>query len=283
MNRVLISIVIIFAFSSFVFSQGNNCGNTEPVPICPTDTVLCIYELSDPVIVSDSSNLPNMEFAVVDLGQMATNGSGPAIIHVSRSSRFRPIDIGIDSITSLQIFPIAYDLAAIQETMDDLLKGTFLPPLNLPCCDFASDICDQLMGAGINCGSDLDSLAQAFALFNADTNVLLSVQDFIDGVDSVNMQLADPIVPASCGGGDEICYAYGSACEFSVRLLEPLIAFAAPAHVSDTVAVADNIQSSAIVNSGLFVEYLFGVEVLLSNGFETLGNSEFIADPSACD
>jgi len=242
-----------------------------------------LTELSDEITLSTTSNLPNLEYAVVDLNLPATNNSGPAIIGIDPDGQIIPEELDIDSTTMIEIFPIAYDLAAIQETLDDILKGTFFPPFNIPCCSVAQDICDQLNDAGIFCGNDFTSLSQGFALISADTNDLFSVMDFIDGLDSINMQLADPSIPAECGGGDTICYAYGVACPFDVITLPPLITFSAPQHMADTIVIADSIQSTAIIGPGLDVEYLFGIEVLLMNGFETQLTGEFLADPGTCD
>ncbi len=255
------------------------------MPLCPTDTVLCIYELSDSISLTVNSNLPDLEYAIVDLNEPATNGSGPAIIGISTSSQFIPQDYGVDSNTTLEVFPIAYDKAVIQALLDDILKGSvFVPPIfNIPCCTFAGDLCMQLNDAGIMCGDDFTSLAQSFALFSADTTDRFSVQDFVDGIDSLNMVLADPSIPPDCGGGTEICYAYGSSCEFEVIRLEPFLSFALPAHTNDTTIVADTVYSSALVGAGLDVTYQFGIEALLQDGFETQGDGEFLAAPGGCD
>jgi hypothetical protein len=243
-------------------------------------------ELSDQIVVTAASSLPNMEYFIVDLNQPATNGSGPAIIGFDVDGQFTPQDLGVDSNTILQISPVAYDLAAIQETLDDVLKGTFFipfPPFSAPCCSVSMGICDQLIAAGINCGADFTSLSQAFALISSDTTDLFSITDLINGIDTINTTLNGPLIPAACGGGDMICYAYGSACEFDIEPLTPVLAFTAPDHLASISVSADTIQSSATVSSGLMVEYLFAVEVTLENGFEAELNSSFTAEPGGCE
>ncbi len=263
-------------------AQGSICGATVPIPFCPDDTLLCTFEMSDPIDLSTSSSLPDLEFAIVDLNQLATNNSGPAIIAIDLNGQFIPVDIGVDSNTMLEVFPIAYDLAAIQETLDDVLTGT-IPPFNIPCCTLAPDACTELNDAGIYSGSDFTSLSQAFSLLTADTNALFSINDFVDGLDSINLALSNPLIPAACGGGDVICYAYGTTCPFTVILLDALANLAPPLHMTDALVLADSIHSSATVLGGLSVDYLFVHEAILIPGFEVLFNGSFTAEPGGCD
>ena len=282
MIRLLTSALLLFIYGMQSYAQGSICGATIPITNCPADTHLCFTELSDSTVLVTPSNLPNLEYAIVDLNVPSTANTGPAIIAVVPSSQFIPMDVGIDSTTILEVFPIAYDLVAIQETLDDILKGLIFG--FIPCCTVAPDVCDQLTGAGINCGSDFTSLSQAFALFSADTNILFSIDDFIDGIDSVNMTLADPNIPSECGGGDVICYAYGLPCLFEVNDFStsiPLLSFSSP-HVVDTMARAQSFQSSAIVTGGLDVAYLFNTEVDLISGFETINSSSFLIQKEGC-
>ena len=284
MNRILALLILLSCIQTNMFAQASICGATIPMTSCPADTVLCPMEMSDEIIVTAASSLPNLEYFIVDLNQLATNGSGPAIIGFDVDGQIIPQDYGVDSNTVLQISPVAYDLAAIQETLDDILKGTFfIFGFPFDCCSVSQGVCDQLIAAGINCGSDFTSLSQSFALISSDTSELFSIADLINGIDSINTTLSDPSIPSECGGGDMICYAYGSSCDFDILPLTPLITFASPDHIASITVTADTIQSSALVSSGTDVEYLFGVEVLLLNEFETELSGTFLAAPGGCD
>lgn len=281
MKNVLIA-TLYFCFITTIFSQGQNCGNTIPIPVCPDDTVVCHTQLTDSFKISTPSNLPDVEWGIVDLNKMATNGSGPAIVGVDEDGIFIPEEYGIDTATTIEVIPIAYDILAIQETLDDILLGT-IPPFSIPCCTVAPDVCTQLMNAGINSGSDFMSLSQAFALVSSDTSDLLSVQDFINGLDSVNMSLSDPLIPAACGGGDMICYAYGEACTLGVKVIEPFLSLSAPLHDTDSTFTAEIIQSTATVQNGLFINYLFDREASLGTDFTVEINGELLIDSQGCD
>lgn len=285
----LLSFLFFFTFfiNNNISAQASICNATIPTTTCPVDTVLCPMELSDQIVVTMASSLPNLEYIILDQNQQASNGSGPAIIGFDVDGQIIPQDLGVDSTTVLQILPVAYDLAAIQETLDDLLKGSFLiipfPPISVTCCSVSMGICDQLNAAGINCGSDFTSLGQAFSLISSDTSELFSIPDLINGIDSINAALADPVIPSECGGGDMICYAYGSSCSFNIQSYAPLLTFTLPEHTASISVSADTIQSSATVSAGLMVDYLFGIEVTLMNGFEAQLNSTFSAEPGGCD
>lgn len=282
MKRLIPLFIIFSCLTTVLFGQGQNCGNTIPIAVCPNDTVVCHTSLTDTLTLSMTSNLPNLEWGIVDLNKMATNGSGPAIVGVDADGSFIPNDFGIDTATMIEIIPLAYDLQAIQETLDDILKGTF-SIFNIPCCTFATDVCNRLMAAGINCGSDFTSLEQAFTLIATDSTELLSVQDLVDGLDSVNMALADPAIPAECGGGDTICYAYGAPCTLDVRVIQPFLTLGAPLHTIDSLFTADTIVSTANIAPGIFIQYLFGSEVTLQSDFSVEVNGELIVSPDACD
>ena len=278
----LTAFILIILRAQILFAQGSICGATVPVPICPMDTILCPSEFSDEILLSINSSLPDLEFAIIDLNQQATNNSGPAIIGIDMDGRFIPSDFGVDSNTTLAVFPVAYDLQAIQETLDDILKGT-IPPFNIPCCTLNAAFCTQLTGAGINCGSDFTSLSQAFSLFSSDTSELFSLQDLLDDIDSLNMTLSSPLIPAACGGGDMICYAYGSSCHFLVEPLAPLLVIVPPYHMMDTSVVAQVIQSSAFIPSGVVVQYTHAEEAILLSGFEIELNGILESSSGGCE
>lgn len=271
---------LLFFCISFSYGQGNNCGNSEPVPLCPLDTLLCVNELSDAIVVS-GNDLPDVEFLITDENVTSTSGSGPAIISIIADNQFVPQDVGVDTTTRLSVIPMSYDLLVVQNLLDDILQGTFLPPLDIPCCTFASGLCQDLNNAGIFSGSDFQSLSQLFSLFSSDTSDLFSLIDVIDNLDSINTVLNGGTIPGSCGGGTTLCYAYGESCHFDVLKVLPSIALNNFPPQDNFVVAADSIYSTSDLITAIDVWYLFTSEVILDDGFET-SSTRFSIDVLVC-
>lgn len=276
--RFAFTIHLIFLFISSHFSQGNNNGHIEPIQICPTNTFLCVNQATANPVISVSSDLPNLEYMIIDQSVMATNASGPAIVGIDNDGIFMPSTFGVMSGGTIDVIPIAYNLADIQETMDNLLKGNGL--FNLPCCLFAGTVCSDLNVAGIFCGSDVTSLEDMFPLINANGD-LLSISDFQMAVADANMQLQNPATPAGCGGGDFIAYAYGNSCTYMVY--DDIEILNQPEHLmSEVIQRSDYIESAALVSSPLNVEYFGGNHVELVTPFEVQLGGAFLADILVC-
>jgi len=276
MFRVYLVFSFIVFLSFTTHAQSNNAGNIEPVLTCPMDLNLCVNELTDPPIISTGSDLPNLEYLIIDPAIAATNGSGSAIVGVDQDGVLDPSNFGILPGASFEIIPVAYDLSAIQNTIDDLLKG--LIGGFLPCCLGAGTACTDLNNAGINCGSDVMSFEDIFPLINNAGN-LLSLMDFETSVADANTQLSG--APQECGGGDFIAYAYGNSCIYMVY--DVFAVLAAPDHtISETIERSDYIESTALVSSGLVVNYFAGNHVELLSPFEVQLGGEFLADIKSC-
>jgi len=270
------SIILLLSFNHGI-SQ-SNCGNTLPVLDCPTDTHVCVNEIVQSSLLSNS-NLPDLEYIIVDENTLATSGAGPAVVGFDQDGMFMPSDFALTSGGSFSVVPIAYDLSQIQETIDDILFGSVIVIIfNTSCCDLAitagNDICGDLNAAGIFSGADVTSLEDAFALV-PNANTLLTVPELIANLESVNLNLADPNVPPECGGGDVFCYASGNTCTYTII---PNSLVLSNTHItSELIEAENNISSSSIVQSPNMVEYLANNCIELTPNFETIIGSEFMA------
>lgn len=276
----------LLATPLFVSAQGNNCGDVEPTVTCPADLTLCLTELSDPLVLTSSPTLPDMEYVIIDESMPASSGTGPAVVGIDSDGVFTPNDYNIAGGSQVTIIPITYDLLYIQQTIDIVLTGTFN---GFSCCVLAQqitmeDICGQIMAAGINQGSDITSLSQVFDLANIilGTNDTASFMDFIDGIAELNSQLSGA-VPASCGGGREICYAYGNSCTFDV-IPDTHVFF--PSDHNNTSGLHQagiNIVSSATVANNTMIEYEAADFITLLPNFCVVQGAVFCAEIVPCE
>jgi hypothetical protein len=274
------SLALCIFFMPFMFGQGNNCGDTEPVLQCPATTCLGLTDTTSSPVLSVNSNLPNIEYAIVDFSMPSTSGTGPSIVAVDQDGIFTPAQYNLTAGTQFGVIPVAYDLAAIQETLDDLLKGnTFLGS----CCSVAInfggvDICGPLNMAGITCGADVNNLEQAsnaFTMLSGGGAANTSIVDLIDQINQVNAQLAD-IIFTDCGGGDKFAFAYGLECVYT---LSSNTVFTVPMdHQMDELVANYAIRSPVTVNSPFVVDYNASECIELQPSFETIVGSTFHAE-----
>ncbi len=263
-------------------AQPSICGATVPTVICPADTELCANEISGPFTISSSSSLPTIEYLIIDYELPSDAGTGPSVIDIDADGLFAPSDYGISQMQQVGVVPFAYDLPALQETVDDILKGMFII---FDCCDLASEataICDSLTNNGISCGSDLTSISGISSLFN-NGQQNLSMADITAAIDSINVLLNSGI-PSACGGGDMLCYAVGNECIFDV-IAGPgtNISLSAPAHLSsESILSTGTISSTAMVSAGLSVAYTAAGSISLNPGFEVVQSGTFCAIIEAC-
>ena len=285
MIRLILSIFIISSIT--ISAQQSNCGATSPSVLCPIDRLLCESEISGLPIVVTNSTLPNLEYLILDYEELSDSGTGPSIIDIDQNGSFSPADYGIDTIQQLEIIPLAYDLVALQETVDDILKGSVqVLFFQVPCCNLAPEagaICDSLTNNGITCGSDITSLSQVVSFFN-DGQQNQSIPDFIDSIESLNELLQNPSLPEECGGNDMICYALGDGCVFDVIAGPAVdISFGLSDHtVSDTLYSTSSIISTASVDVGQQISYIAPDSITLKPGFEVIQSGVFCAVIESC-
>jgi len=269
---------ILLFLSLHISIAQNNCGDTLPVLNCPVDTHVCVNEIIQSNLTT-TSNLPDLEYVIIDENTLATSGAGPAVVGFDQDGIFMPSDFGLASGGSFSVVPIAYDLSQIQETIDDILFGSVVVVIfNTPCCDLAitagNDICGPLNAAGIFSGADVTSLEDAFALV-PNANSLLTIQELIANLESVNTSLAASNVPVECGGGDVFCYASGNTCTYTI--IPTSLVLNTTHSVSELIEAEDVISSSSTVQNPNMVEYLANICIELTPNFEAVIGSEFMA------
>lgn len=270
----LYSLICLLILSNLSYAQlgVSNCSSTAAQVVCPSDLNLCFNETSNPIQVSVASSLPNLEYVVADESVVSTTNTGASIIDFDVDGIITPSDYLINPPTQLTVTPTSYDLPVIQGLADDILTGVFII---FPCCTFVPDICAALNSNGIYSGADVVSLEQLLPILSS-SGQLLSIQDVTNAVDSVNLALSDPSIPAACGGGIEICYAFGNSCTFDV-IADDLI-FTNADHQSSTIETAGNsIISTAVVSNNLNVAYEAAQIICLDNDFTVDPSGEFSA------
>lgn len=286
MHKFFFLFFIILCIQFKATAQGNNCGDVEPVLQCQLDTIICGSELTQAPIITTPSTLPDLEYAIVDHSIPSSSNTGPSVVGIDIDGIFMPDEFNISDSTNFGVIPIAYDLAQIQETLDDVLKGTYtILFITNTCCNLIQSqanvaVCDSLNAAGIYCGSDVTSLSQAATLFSAtsggSSSDSLSILDIVTQIDSLNTQLANPLVPANCGGGDKIAYAYGNECLY--RVMPDTLYQSQIYTASNLVEANEVIISTSIVNAPSIVEYNSNICIELQAGFETILGADFTAE-----
>lgn len=270
------SIILLLSFNHG--NAQNNCGNTLPGLDCPMDTQVCTNEIVQSSL-NTNSNLPNVEYVIIDENTLATSGAGPAVIGFDQDGIFIPSDFALTPGGSFSVIPIAYDLSQIQETIDDILFGMAIVIIfNTPCCDIAiaagNNICGDLNAAGIFSGADVTSLEDVF-LLAPNANALITIEELAANLESVNVNLADPNVPPECGGGDVFCYAYGNSCTYTI--IPNSLVLSNTHNMNELIEAENNISSSSTVQSPNMVEYIANNCIELTPNFETIIGSEFMA------
>ena len=281
--RYLLVCALTIACIPFLLGQGNNCGDTEPVLQCPAISCIAEIDVTMAPVLTLNSNLPNTEYVIVDFSMPASSGTGPSIVAVDQDGVFTPAQYNLTVGTQFGVIPVAYDLSAIQATIDDILKGSVL---FFSCCDLALnaggvDICGPLNAAGITCGADVLNLEQASMVFSSIGGggaSDASIVDLINQINDANAQLADPTLPTQCGGGDKFAFAYGQECTYSVGTGSTAVFDVPLNHQMDELVLAYAITSSVTVNSPLIVDYNAVECIELQPSFETITGATFTAE-----
>lgn len=265
------------------FAQNNNCGDVNPTATCPADILVCPMELTDPITITNAAalTLPDVEYAVIDLTQTSTAGTGPPIVGIDDDGIFLPSTYGLTA-GQFDVVPISYNLAIIQAIIQAFLTQDAIP-IVLSCCDAAItqggvDICGDLNAIGINMGSDVMSLGQMLDLLQGNTNDTFSLTDFDGQIANLNTQLTT--APA-CGGGNTLCYSYGNNCTYTI--VPNVITIATPHTMNETIEAAMLVSSTATVATGLTVIYHAGQCIELNPNFCVQGGANFTAEIQACN
>lgn len=279
--KLLLFICLLLGFNS-TFAQISNCGDVIPTATCPADVVLCPMDLTDPITITNlgALTLPDIEYAVIDLTQTSTAGTGPPIVGIDDDGIFMPSTYGLTA-GQFDVVPLNYDLAVIQSIIQAFLTNDAIP-IVLSCCDAAItqglDLCGDLNAIGITMGSDITSLGQLVDLLQGNSTDTFSLTDFDSQIGDINTQLAQS---AACSGGNTICYAYGNSCTYT--FIPNVLTISTPHTMNETIQAAMTINSTATVPAGLTVVYNAGQCIELNPSFCVQGGADFTAEIQPCN
>ena len=202
------SFVIMLLCTTMSFAQ-SNCDNItiSTINIGPSIT-LCDNESTDPAVVTTASNLPTMEYLIVDLDEMSLDGLGPAIIGVDDDGAFVPADLGITGERNIAIIPISYNIQDFRDVVDAVFTNTFL---GAPCCSFVDAIypnfCTAMVAKGLTDTDNINGLADIIGIL--DLVLLTSGKDSVEGLVYKIILLENLIkaIPDECLEPMSLCYA----------------------------------------------------------------------------
>ena len=217
MKKVIFSLLIFIALpnSNLLKSQTICTGDILPLLNCPGSvTATCLGEDVTLPPLSQSSNLPTTEYIITQVGVPADDGLGDVILGSSVSSIFDPSSFGLVPGDQFDVTPVSYDLNNIQNIIDAVYNGfgcCFLFNLVVP------NFCANLMGAGINSGSDIQNINDVLVLvdlFAAVPGSTVSIAGFLASVEQINTDsgalggvCGGPLFPicGAAGTGSGIC------------------------------------------------------------------------------
>jgi len=209
LKNLLCTFILFEIFASNIQSQcpvnspGFLSGTT--VNILATDTTaIPVYTTPPP------TSLPNTEFLVIQRDSLADDQLGPIILTSTLDGRVVPADLGLTTCNELCLVPFSYDLMQLQEIVDSLINGQYIPGTS--CCTAAGQffvgLCDSLTNYGILSGSDITSLNDVInlmAIFTGTTNNSISLIGFLSSIQQINTFAG---LFGNCAGNNtEICFA----------------------------------------------------------------------------
>jgi len=241
--------VIMLLCTTMSFAQ-SNCDNI----IIPTIDIgppisLCDNESTDPAVVTTTSNLPTIEYLIVDLDQVALDGLGPAIIGVDDDGAFVPADLGITGEANIAIVPISYNIQDFRDVVDALFTNSFL---GKPCCAFVDAIkpnfCAAMVAKGLTDTNNINSISDIIGIL--DLVLLTSGKDSVEGLVFKIILLENLIkaVPDECLEPMSLCYGISSTRQVYIINETPVVG-----DVSETAP--GEITVTANLNSGGTLEY----------------------------
>lgn len=220
--HVLLAIMLLCTTMSFAQS---NCDNI----IIPTTDIgppitLCDNESTDPAVVTTASNLPTMEYLIIDLDQMSLDGLGPAIIGIDDDGAFVPSDLGITGDRNIAIVPISYNIQDFRDVVDALFTNTYL---GKPCCAFVDAIypnfCASMAAKGLTDTGNINGLSDIIRIL--DLVLLTSGKDSVEGLVYKIILLENLIkaVPDECLEPMSLCYGISPTRQVYVINETPLV------------------------------------------------------------
>jgi len=209
MKQILQALILVLLCCTTVsFAQTNCNGITMPLIDIGPPITLCDNESTDPAVVVTSSNLPTMEYLIIDLDDMALDGLGPAIIGIDDDGAFVPADLGITGNRNIAIVPITYNIQDFRDVVDASFNNMYM---GKPCCAFVDAIypnfCAAMEAKGLTDTDNINGIADIIQIL--DLILLTSGKDSVEGLIYKIVLLENLIkaVPDECLEPMSICYA----------------------------------------------------------------------------
>jgi len=209
MKQNLHAFFIVMMLSTTISFAQTNCENIiiSTIDIGPPIS-LCDNESTDAAVVTTVSNLPTMEYLIVDLDQTSLDGLGPAIIGIDDDGEFVPADLGITGNRNIAIVPITYNIQDFRDVVDAAFMNYYL---NKPCCAFVDAIypnfCAAMIAKGLTDTSNINSISDIIAVL--DLVLVTSGKDSVEGLVYKIILFENLIkaIPDECLEPMSICYA----------------------------------------------------------------------------
>lgn len=209
MKQALHALIFILLWCTTMSFAQTNCNNiTMPTIDIGPPITLCDNESTDLAVVTTSSNLPTMEYIIVDLDQTALDGLGPAIIGIDDDGEFLPADLGITGPANIAVVPIAYNINDFHTVIDASFNNMYL---GKPCCAFVDAIypnfCAAMIAKGLTDTSNINGISDIVGIL--DLILLTSGKDSVEGLVYKIILLENLIkaIPDECLEPMSICYA----------------------------------------------------------------------------
>ena len=208
MKQALHALIFVLCCTTMTFAQTNCTGVVMPTIDIGPPIALCDNESTDLAVVTTSSNLPTMEYLIIDLDQTALDGLGPAIIGIDDDGEFTPADLGITGPANIAIVPVSYNINDFRTVVDASFTNMYL---GKPCCAFVDAIypnfCAAMVAKGLTDTDNINSISDIIEIL--DLILLTSGKDSVEGLVYKIILLENLIkaIPDECLEPMSICYA----------------------------------------------------------------------------
>jgi len=208
MKQALHALIFVLLCTTISFAQTNCTGVIMPTIDIGPPITLCDNEPTDLAVVTTSSNLPTLEYIIVDLNQTALDGLGPAIIGIDDDGEFLPADLGITGPANIAVIPIAYNIQDFHTVIDAAVNNMHL---GKPCCAFVDAIypnfCATLIIKDLANPNNITGIADITGIL--DLIQLTNGKDSVEGLVFKIILLENLIkaIPDECLEPMSVCYA----------------------------------------------------------------------------
>lgn len=221
---------ITFVFSLFLVFFTNTlsaqpaCNSTAPQIAAAAPIAICDNTSTDALVLTTSSDLPNVEYLIVDLNRIAADGLGNAVVGIDDDGSFVPADLGLTGNLNLAVVPFAYNIQDFRTVIDGVFNNMYL---GKTCCAFvevlSEGFCAAMIAKGLTDTQNINSLADIIAIIGYvdATNGTYSVPKLISKF--ILLENLVKAVPDECLAPMRLCYALGTTQQLYIIQETPTI------------------------------------------------------------